>query len=66
MESITVCKDCQDRQIGCHGICERYIRQRQKAEKEKELIRKNRKKEEQLRQRSIEGIKRMRRPKKRT
>ena len=66
MEPITVCKDCPDRQIGCHGTCERYIRQRQKAEKEKELIRKNRNKEEQLRQRSIEGIQRMRRPKKRT
>ena len=20
----TPCKDCSDRQIGCHGICERY------------------------------------------
>lgn len=25
---ITVCKDCEDREIGCHGKCERYIKER--------------------------------------
>lgn len=25
MIKVTVCKDCRDRQVGCHGSCERYI-----------------------------------------
>lgn len=26
--SINCCKDCKDRQLGCHGKCERYINQK--------------------------------------
>lgn len=40
--SITCCKDCTDREPGCHGICETYLKQKaeydaQKAEARKRL-----------------------------
>lgn len=25
---ITVCRNCQDREVGCHATCEKYIQQR--------------------------------------
>ena len=30
---ITVCKSCQDRRIGCHATCERYIKQSEEQDK---------------------------------
>lgn len=27
---IRCCKDCKDRQVGCHGSCERYLEDRKK------------------------------------
>lgn len=31
---ITCCKDCTDRQIGCHATCERYLEQKKRNEEE--------------------------------
>lgn len=28
MIKITVCKDCKDRESGCHSRCERYLKER--------------------------------------
>lgn len=32
---IYACKDCHDRQVGCHSTCEKYIEQKDIHEKEK-------------------------------
>ena len=34
---ITCCKDCEERYIGCHSKCEKYITEKQMLEKSKEL-----------------------------
>lgn len=36
---ITTCKDCQDRAIGCHSVCERYIKQKAEHDLDAERIR---------------------------
>lgn len=36
MDSKKSCKDCQDRQVGCHGKCESYAERRAASEKEYE------------------------------
>lgn len=36
MSSISVCKDCADRRIGCHGVCKDYCDEVAKANKKKE------------------------------
>ena len=28
--TISTCKDCKDRKVGCHGYCERYLEARMK------------------------------------
>ena len=37
---ISVCKDCGDRRIGCHGVCKDYCEEVSKASKVKEAKRK--------------------------
>lgn len=37
---ISVCKDCGDRRIGCHGVCKDYCEEVAKASKVKEAKRK--------------------------
>jgi len=34
---ITCCKDCEERYIGCHSKCEKYIKEKQTLEKSKTL-----------------------------
>lgn len=29
------CKDCEDRSVGCHSICQKYIAAKEKVEQEK-------------------------------
>lgn len=41
------CKNCQDRQVGCHGTCEKYLAQKALHEQEKAELDK-RKAEEQV------------------
>lgn len=36
MSSISVCKDCPDRQIGCHATCDRYIEESEQNRKKRE------------------------------
>ena len=35
MIKITCCKDCEDREIGCHSYCEKYIREKEQMVKDK-------------------------------
>ncbi len=30
MKKITCCKDCENRELGCHGSCEAYIQEKAK------------------------------------
>lgn len=34
------CKDCKDRKVGCHSVCEKYINFQKEHEKEMKEIRK--------------------------
>ena len=36
---VQVCHKCQDRHVGCHQDCERYLIAKKKADEEKERIR---------------------------
>lgn len=38
--TISTCKDCKDRKVGCHGYCERYIKERTKNDNQAAEIRK--------------------------
>lgn len=40
----TVCRDCTDRVVGCHGSCEKYISEKAEAKEKSDSI----KKEKQL------------------
>lgn len=35
---IRCCRDCKDRCVGCHGTCERYLREKQVHDKVCETI----------------------------
>jgi len=35
MKKNSVCKDCNDRHIGCHSSCEKYISETEEIKKEK-------------------------------
>lgn len=41
--SITCCKDCTERHIGCHGSCQRYLDEAKAANAERERLRKEKK-----------------------
>lgn len=41
--SITCCKDCTERHIGCHGSCQRYLDEVEAANAERERLRKQKK-----------------------
>ena len=36
MYKIIVCHNCPDRVVGCHAICEKYIRENEKAKEYRE------------------------------
>ena len=38
MKKNSVCKNCEDRYIGCHGKCEKYIAETEEIRKEKNEI----------------------------
>lgn len=38
MKLESVCKDCNERHIGCHGYCEKYIEAKIKYEKAKIVV----------------------------
>ena len=42
MVSISCCKDCKERQVGCHGTCEKYIAEKEAVSNEKRIQNKNR------------------------
>lgn len=40
---IKCCKDCQDRHIGCHGTCKKYLDEVKAENEKKERLRKEKK-----------------------
>lgn len=38
MKKNSVCKGCEDRHVGCHGKCERYIAETEEIRKEKDAV----------------------------
>ena len=34
---ITCCKGCQERKVGCHVVCERYLVQKEELEKQNKI-----------------------------
>lgn len=46
--SIMCCKDCKERQVGCHSTCERYIREKNEYNKKSYMIRQKIEKEQRL------------------
>lgn len=39
------CKDCPDRKVGCHSVCEKYLEWKQVHDQEVEVVKKERSKE---------------------
>lgn len=61
MSSISVCKDCPDRRVGCHSICQRYIEQSEQHKKKREEIQKQKDAYSAQLDRKIDGMLRMQR-----
>ena len=38
MLGITTCKDCLNRSVGCHGVCQKYLEARAENERKKEWL----------------------------
>ena len=38
MLGITTCKGCQDRSVGCHGVCQKYLEARSEYERKKDVL----------------------------
>lgn len=51
MRRTSVCKDCEDRKVGCHSTCRKYIEQSEQYKKENAEI---------YKQRSIDGLQKKR------
>ena len=56
MPSITVCKNCTDRELGCHDRCERYQSEKKETEKQKTVYRFHKQIERELRERQNDRI----------
>lgn len=52
------CKDCPDRQVGCHSTCEKYLTFRKERNELNESIYKQREKEYAEYQRYVQSLKR--------
>lgn len=59
MSSISVCKDCPDRRVGCHSICEKYIAEADHNRKEREESRRKKEMYSAQLERKIDGMMRM-------
>ena len=59
MTNISVCKDCPDRQIGCHAVCERYIEESEQNRKKRVENQKQKRSYSAQLDRKIEGVIRM-------
>lgn len=55
----SVCYKCQDREIGCHATCERYITQAEQHQKELDEMRRQREAYNAQMDRMIDGSMRM-------
>lgn len=42
---IHCCKDCTDRQIGCHSTCEKYIQSKEEHEEKRAFLREQKQKQ---------------------
>lgn len=64
MGKVGVCKDCEDRYVGCHGECEKYIEFTLQQRQEKEKAWKERHKDIMYTKYMLEKSKRLMRNKK--
>ena len=60
MKSITTCKDCQNRYVGCHGLCEKYKKARAEHNKLKEELNNYKRIENDLRKYHVSTYDRLR------
>ena len=59
INEINVCYDCWDRYIGCHGKCEKYIKEKEERDRQKLDIQKKKVEQSKITSTKIDGIYRM-------
>lgn len=42
MSAVKCCKDCTDRYVGCHSVCEKYLSEKKICDEEREAVFKSR------------------------
>lgn len=47
---VTCCHDCQEREVGCHSTCKKYIEENEQYLKEREKIKAEKNKEAAIRE----------------
>lgn len=65
MSDLPPCKDCPDREVGCHDKCERYKKWKRYTDERREIINKNREEEVSKTRDRIESVGRSKRRKRR-
>lgn len=60
---LSPCKDCPDREVGCHGKCEKYINYQKENSEVKKYIAKEKKKNNVLNSHQIEEVRKTKRRK---
>lgn len=59
MSSFFCCKDCEERYVGCHSTCEKYLQEKEKYGEHRDKIRKNRSAEADIKGAITSGVRRM-------
>lgn len=59
INEINVCYHCRDRYIGCHGECEKYIKEKEERDKQRLDIKKKKVEQNRIISTKIDGIHRM-------
>lgn len=60
---VTCCHDCQEREVGCHSTCKKYIEENEQYLKERDEIKEKRYKESAVLSAIIDGKRRVMRKK---
>ena len=61
MKKVNCCYECQDRHIGCHEVCQKYINQLEEYIAEKREIKKMKNRETAVTTFAIDGIRKSKR-----
>ena len=59
MSNIRCCYGCEDRKVGCHSECERYINEKKIYDEKRELVQAEKNAKMLAYKASVEGIQRM-------